>query len=843
MKKKSGNLERRLKGKPVKERILLLLLCVICICGSSISSLAAGEESTPAATESAQTTTEATETEVEETEPESTEEEKQFDINSLDLPGIEKQVYAGTSCTPTVKIDGLQENTDYSVAYRNNNQPGTAFAVLTGMGKYCGTAEIPFEIVLSAVKNPKSGIVSDGILIEWDMVSGADGYYIFRKENSGSYSKAATITGAVQYTDKAVISGREYRYQIQAFTNHSVVGEKSAETYTRYLSKPSLKAAYSGDRIELTWEKCEGAEGYYIYRKVEGKDYTKIAEVQNVLKWSDTQISDGKYTYKIRAYAGKSESVNSDPAAVTPAMPKLISVSSESYNSLKVKWQNVAGEDGYYIYRQISENSWQKIAQVNANVCTWTDKNLTCGKEYIYTVKAFVKGLESPCDKNGIKGKPVPSAPELSKTVANASSVTVNWQSVAGATKYYVYRKTGSGGWKKLASVTSTSYQDKIAKYGVKYTYTVKSIRNSIAGKYDTKGLQGAVQLNYVTLKSVYVGSDGKGTVSWDSISHADGYLIYRKSGNGSWKQVGSVSSCNISWSEKSLSKSGQYSYTVSGYMLLNNKKTAGKRSSGISPKLEYTGEYVRNVKKTYLGTTGAGRKMYSYTIGTGKNHMVITMAIHGWEDVWSKDGATLVKTGNKLIRKVAGDIATLKKYNYSVIIVPMANPDGIYGGSTCNGPGRCTVYRYNNSGKLVKGGVDLNRCFPAGFSPRYNSRNYTGSKPLMAKEAVVLKKYVDSSKGSGKNIYIDAHGWLNETITKNGNTGKIYSAFKKYFPNTRRTSFGRGLGYISGYAQSVGYEAALFEFPYVSSESSFNRNNYGGKFISSIYQIMKTIH
>lgn len=103
-----------------------------------------------------------------------------------------------------------------------------------------------------------------------------------------------------------------------------------------------------------------------------------------------------------------------------------------------------------------------------------------------------------------------------------------------------------------------------------------------------------------------------------------------------------------------------------------------------------------------------------------------------------------------------------------------------------------------------------------------------------MAKEAVILKNFVDSGKGSGKNIFIDAHGWYNQTITYRSGTGNLYKAFKKYFPGTRGSSFGKGLGYISGYAQSKGYEAALFEFPYVSSEKNFNNSDYANKYINT---------
>ena len=55
-----------------------------------------------------------------------------------------------------------------------------------------------------------------------------------------------------------------------------------------------------------------------------------------------------------------------------------------------------------------------------------------------------------------------------------AKQLTVKWKKAAGASKYRVYRKTGSGRWVKLADTTSLTYTDKSAKSGTKYTYTVR---------------------------------------------------------------------------------------------------------------------------------------------------------------------------------------------------------------------------------------------------------------------------------------------------------------------------------------------------------------------------------
>ena len=538
-----------------------------------------------------------------------------------------------------------------------------------------------------------------------------------------------------------------------------------------------------------------------------------------------------------------------EPTVTAPAEPVLKSASSSSYNSITVKWNSVSEAQGYRVYRKVSGTSWKRIAEIEGENVSWKDTGLTCGTTYTYTVRAYVKDGESyllsTYDQSGLSAVPVPSAPELKHTSSETSSVSLEWGKVSGATAYRIYRKIPGESWNRLDTVKNniTSYTDKTAKKSVKYIYTVKAMHNSVNGKYNKSGIQGAVLLPAATLKSVYISSKGNSKIQWSKQSGAEGYFVYRKEDGKSWSRVGNVSSKTTSFAEKELAADKNYCYTVAGYMNLNGKKVKGNHDkSGLAPKLDYAGRFVRNVTKTYLGTSGAGRKMYSYTIGTGQNHIVMTMAIHAWEDAWSKDGATLVKTGEQLIRYAAGKVSVLNAKKYSIIIVPMANPDGLYSGTTCNGPGRCSTYRYNSKGKLVKGGVDLNRCFPAGFSAQYSKRNYTGEKSLMAKEAVVLKKYIDSNKGNGKNIFIDAHGWYNQTITRYKGKGSVYTAFKKYFSGTRPASYGKGMGYISGYANSVGYESVLFEFPSVSSASQFDKKEYADKFIKSIFYMVNNI-
>ena len=75
-----------------------------------------------------------------------------------------------------------------------------------------------------------------------------------------------------------------------------------------------------------------------------------------------------------------------------------------------------------------------------------------------------------------------------------SGSVTFNWKSVSGASKYRVYRKVGSGSYEKIGETASLRYTDDntddTLTNGKKYTYTVHAIDSSgaLASWYYTGG-------------------------------------------------------------------------------------------------------------------------------------------------------------------------------------------------------------------------------------------------------------------------------------------------------------------------------------------------------------------
>ena len=261
------------------------------------------------------------------------------------------------------------------------------------------------------------------------------------------------------------------------------------------------------------------------------------------------------------------------------------------------------------------------------------------------------------------------------------------------------------------------------------------------------------------------------------------------------------------------------------------NTKSGYVKFEGL-PELPDTGIQIPSTSHSQAtvevyGTSGKGRPLKVYKIGSGSKVLFAGFALHGWEDNWSNDGLALVNIANSLIEKIGDYKAQNGLHGWTVYIAPCMNPDGVVVKGTHNGPGRCAVTTR----------VDMNRCFPYKFSPQYISRNYTGPNPLGAPEAVALKNLVERiNVSSSEMVVLDFHGWMNFT---QGNA-ELGSYFGNQFGFGHKNLYSSG--FFSSWATTLrNTKAVLIEYP--TNTYSYNdviNKNYIGKTFNGIINILK---
>lgn len=93
----------------------------------------------------------------------------------------------------------------------------------------------------------------------------------------------------------------------------------------------------------------------------------------------------------------------------------------------------------------------------------------------------------------------------LRTTCKSDTSVLVEWSKSARAVSYTVYRKQGSGSYKKLGTTKKTSYEDKHISYGKSYTYQIIPYnKEKKKGKAATIGLKNQQAVNIRSQKYTY---------------------------------------------------------------------------------------------------------------------------------------------------------------------------------------------------------------------------------------------------------------------------------------------------------------------------------------------------
>ena len=125
-------------------------------------------------------------------------------ISAATASAIPSQTYTGKVLTPkpTLTFGGatLKENTDYTLAYKNNTNEGTATVTVTGKGNFTGTTSLTFKITKAA--SPKT---------TWTRLAGAGRYdtmsAIVRQGWSGATGGTVVVATGAGFKDALAAAG------------------------------------------------------------------------------------------------------------------------------------------------------------------------------------------------------------------------------------------------------------------------------------------------------------------------------------------------------------------------------------------------------------------------------------------------------------------------------------------------------------------------------------------------------------------------------------------------------------------------------------------------------------
>lgn len=262
-------------------------------------------------------------------------------------------------------------------------------------------------------------------------------------------------------------------------------------------------------------------------------------------------------------------------AASLPA-PSYVTAFVYGSGIIRVSWDNnVSGATGFTIQRKIDDGSFITIANVSSGTSTYNDTGITNGHKYIYRVYAtrgstFGETRDSFAVEylypSGLVTKGISDTEiELTWTYPYSNSIPeTNYQTV-------IERRTeGSSTWITVNTVPGSqkSYTDKDLSEATRYYYRIRAITATSAiylyYPNNSTGQSGTSLLMAPTNLTAQVVSTSAVKLYWNDVSSKEtGYRIERKTGNGSFVHLASLSANTTSYTDSSVVNGESYTYRV----------------------------------------------------------------------------------------------------------------------------------------------------------------------------------------------------------------------------------------------------------------------------------------
>ena len=287
-----------------------------------------------------------------------------------------------------------------------------------------------------------------------------------------------------------------------------------------------------------------------------------------------------------------------------------LSAASAGRNRVLLSWDPVSGAEGYLVYGK-KDGEYGYVGMTTKGT-TFADTNALASDYNFYWVFAYIKDgsgkmIIGGCEKY-VYAKGVCAAVTNLKATAQYYSVKICWDPSYSAEGYLVYGKTETGkyGYKGMTTqgTTWTDSSASLKEYNFYWVYPYYKDASGkmvvgLTGKYtygrarefkaSVTGLKAESKVKYVQL-------------TWDKVPSAEGYIIYRKIGDGDFEYRYIVS--RTDFQDTTANYCFYNYYRVYPYITVNGKKVLGPSTTYVYAR-PWAASYVFGSVTAYLDDNG----------------------------------------------------------------------------------------------------------------------------------------------------------------------------------------------------------------------------------------------
>jgi fibronectin type 3 domain-containing protein/NAD-dependent dihydropyrimidine dehydrogenase PreA subunit len=478
-----------------------------------------------------------------------------------------------TSIASEITLSGLDENTMYSITVSARNSTGTS---VPSAASSCSTLSKPLEKPVVPLNVVATALSEKSINVTWNSVNGATNYNVlYSTQANGTYTTRTSATNSLVL--ESLNASTTYYIKVTAENTagtsdpSSVVSAKTQEPAVQPPSEPVISAATVSDTsLKVIWSAVSNASLYIIERSLTSSGSFYAVCTTSALSYTDTKCSAGTtYYYKGKAgnsagYSSYSEiaSAKTDAALVAPGT---LTKGTVTDSSIAISWQAVTGALSYKIYFSTSQSGIFNV-HGTATGTQYTLNGLTSGTTYYIKATATSGSRESAesgilTAQTAVKAPSVPTG--VTAAAASATSITVTWTAVEGASSYIIYGGTSSSSLAQIGTSSSATYTHTGLTGATIYYYTVASVNagGTSAKSSTTSATTGVSAPGVPSGVTAKAASSTSITVTWTAVSGASSYIIFGGTSSSSLAQVGT--STSASFTQTGLAAATTYYYAV----------------------------------------------------------------------------------------------------------------------------------------------------------------------------------------------------------------------------------------------------------------------------------------
>ncbi len=497
---------------------------------------------------------------------------------------------------------------EYYASMEGKTITGVTFITTSGIVEY--TLSEALYVTPHMATTPAAEFTSGTTLAITGVAEDAENVTVTVKASgrNGAYltDEAVSLVDGVATLDAAATDGTTYQVTVSSdnYASNIVTATYSVDTASLTAAIEQAQALTEGDYTADSWTAMQTvlADATALAEATTGKTQDEVDEITAALtaavdalvditaltaaieqaqgltesdytadSWADLQTAlTAAQTVAANAAATQTE-VDKAAAALTAAIDALEVPVDTSALTAAIKTAQGLTESDY------TAESWADL-QTALTAAQTVAANASATQNEVDAAAAALTAAISALEKADTTEKvTAPAATKITSAINRAKGIKLTWKAVDGATSYQVYRKIGSGSWKKVKTTSSTTWLDTAAmKNGTKYQYKVYAVNEGGKSKASaTKTIYRLTAKHFTRAKNV---SGKKISLKWTRNTRATGYVIQYSTSksftSSTTKTVKVKGNKNLTTTLKNLKKGKTY------YIRMRAYKTSGSVTS-----------------------------------------------------------------------------------------------------------------------------------------------------------------------------------------------------------------------------------------------------------------------